>query len=289
MSEREHRNASTKEAQRSTTLIRLIPHPLTVHIADKILGEGLSQKGHKKLKYLIQRVLRREQIQVSREVPQIYKDHPFEFYCEGQGNIPRSQATLFIGNHTEGGPLSGMAQYSETSRVVYEERTDVCDERLREPVAIAQRGLTKVVRLLGGRKFIWTIPFTGQFYDMAAAAFNWIVVDPPRFDSNGQIVNKQRLPRQVTENLIAGGALLWFPQGKHENANYLTMPQKSSGLLTRLKDEDVRLVAMRFVPGKNSLSMFFSDAVHIQDLVQKEGRVDMDDFVSRYLKPLGPK
>ncbi|OGD84424.1 hypothetical protein A2165_00675 [Candidatus Curtissbacteria bacterium RBG_13_40_7] len=124
---------------------------------------------------------------------------------------------------------------------------------------------------------------------MAAAAFNWVTVDLPKFDSNGQIMNKQRLPRRVMENLIAGGALLWFPQGKHEDPNCLTMPEKSSGILTRLKDEDVKLVAMRFVPGKNSMSMFFSDAVHIQDIPQLEGRVDMTAFVARYLDPLGPK
>src|SRR3990167_1596107 len=248
MPERDVGKPSLQESQRLTSLIRIIPHPLTIYIADKLLGEGLTEEGHEKLKKLIQKMLKREQIQVNREVPQIYADCEFKFYFEGQGNIPKSQATLFIGNHTRSGPLFGMAQYFETARIVYEERTDAGDELLREPVAIAQRGLTKVVRLPGGRKFMWTIPFTGQFYDMAAEALNWVTVDPPKFDSNGQIVNPQRLPRRVTEDLIAGGAVLWFPQGTHRDPGNLVMPEKSEGFLTKLKGQDVKLVAMRFLP-----------------------------------------
>src|SRR3989338_8743889 len=208
MTEREYRMPSSGEV-RPTNLIRVIPHPLTVYIADKFLGEGLTEEGHKKLKNLVKKMLEREKVQASREVPQIYQDCGFEFKIEGAENIPKSGSTLFVGNHTRSGPLSGMAQYFETARIVYEERTDVGDELLREPVAIAQRGLTKVTKLPGGRKFVWTIPFTPQFYDMAAEALNWVTVDTPRFDANGQIVNRQRLPGRVAENLIAGGAVLW--------------------------------------------------------------------------------
>ena len=85
--------------------------------------------------------------------------------------------------------------------------------------------------------------------------------------------------------------MLWFPQGKHEDPGNLAMPKKSEGLLTKLKGEDLKLVAMKFLPAKNSLSMsiFFSDAVHIQDVPKIEGQVDMAAFVARYLDPLGPK
>src|SRR3990167_11296847 len=205
MFEREYGGPSVKESRRSTFIIRrIIPHPLTVYIADKFLSEGLTPEGHEKLKELIQKMLKRKKVQASLEMPQIYEDCGFKFYFEGQGNIPKSQATLFIGNHTRSGPLFGMAQYFETARIVYKERTDVGNEFLREPVAIAQRGLTKVTKLPGGRKFVWTIPFTAQFYDMAAEALNWVTVDPPKFDSSGQIVNRQSLPSKVTEDLIAG-------------------------------------------------------------------------------------
>ena len=251
----------------------------------------MTEEGHRRLKNFVRRALAGETLQASREVPQIYRDCGFEFNIEGTQNIPESGATLFIGNHTKIGPLKGMAQYFETSRIVYENRTDVCEERLREPVAIAQRGLAKVVRLPGGRKFVGTVPFTPQFYDMAAEAINWVTVDPPRFDSKGQIVNRQRLPRRVTEDLIAGGAVLWFPQGTHRDPGNLVMPEKSEGFLTKLKGQDVKLVAMRFLPekGSPSMSIFFSNAVHIQDIPQSERQVDMAAFVVRYLEPLGPK
>src|SRR3990167_1800926 len=288
MSERERRMPSSGEV-RAANLIRIVPHPLTVYIADKFLGEGLTEEGHKKLKKLVKKMLKGEKVQASREFPQIYRDCEFEFNFEDRENIPTSGATLFVGNHTRSGPLFGMGQYFETARIVYEERTDVGDDRLREPVAIAQRGLTRVVKLPGVRKFMWTIPFTGQFYDMAVEALNWVTVDPPRFDSSGQIVNRQRLPKRVAEDLIAGGAVLWFPQGKHEEPGNLAMPKKSEGFLIKLKDDDVKLVAMKFMPAKKSLSIFFSDAVHIQDIPQSEGQIDMAAFVARYLEPLGPK
>lgn len=292
MFEREYRRPPFQESRRPTFLLRrIIPHPLTVYIADKFLGEGLGEEGHRRLKNFVRRALAGEKLQASREVPQIYRDCDFEFNIEGTQNIPESGATLFVGNHTKIGPLKGMAQYFETARVVYEERTGLEDERLREPVAIAQRGLTGVTKLPGGRKFVWKVPFTGQFYDMAAEALSWVTVDLPKFDSKGQIVNKQGLPRKVTEDLIAGGAVLWFPQGTHRDPGNLVMPEKSEGLLTRLKDEDVKLVAMKFIPekGSTSMSIFFSDAVHIQDIPQLQGRVDMASFVGRYLDPLGSK
>lgn len=292
MPESEFRRPAFKESRRSTFLLRrIIPHPLTASIADKFLGEGLTEEGHRKLKNFVRRALTGEKLQASREVPQIYRDCDFEFKFEGAENISAGGATLFIGNHTKAGPLKGMAQYFETARLVYEERIDVENNRLREPVAIAQRGLTGVTRLPGGRKFVWTVPFTGQFYDMAAEALGWVTVDLPKFDSRGQIVNRQRLPKKVTDDLIAGGALLWFPQGRHEDPNYLKMPEKSDGLLTKLKDEDLKLVAMKFVPSDKlpSMSIFFSDAVHIQDIPQLDGRVQMSAFVARYLNPLGLK
>ena len=277
-----------QEGRRSTFLIRrIIPHPLTIKIADRFLGEGLTGEGHSKLRSLVKRMLSGEEIRASREVPEIFKDLDFRFIKEGEENIPDSGATLFIGNHTRGGPLFGMGQYFEAARTVYEMRVNVEDEDLREPVAIAQRGLTKATKLPGGIKIVWNAPFTGQFYDLAADALNWITVYPPKFDAKGQITNRQNLPRWVLTRLVAGGALLWFPQGKHQHPDQLEMPGKSTGLLTKLKDEDVKVVAMRFVPGQNSLSMFFSDAVHIGDIPQREGRVDMNAFVDRYLKPLG--
>src|SRR3989344_8100660 len=105
MTEREYRMPSSGEV-RPTNLIRVIPHPLTVYIADKFLGEGLTPESHKKLKNLVQKMLKREKIQASLEMPPIYQDCRFEFYFEGRENIPKSQATLFIGNHTRSGPLS---------------------------------------------------------------------------------------------------------------------------------------------------------------------------------------
>lgn len=290
MVEYDYRSFASFETETSTFAIRkIIPHRLTVYIADKLLGEGLGNEGHRKLKDIVSRILRRERILASYEMPQIYEDSDFVFRLEGEENIPTSGATLFIGNHTRGGPLFGMGQYFEASRSAYNVRTGVEIESIREPVFIAQRGLTKVIKLPKGRKIIWNIPLIGQFYDLAAECLGWATVFPPKFDAGGQIVNKQRLPKWVIDNLIAGGALFWFPQGKHQDADYLTMPGKSSGLLTKLKDEDVNLVAARFIPGANLHQIFFSRVVHIGDVAQKDGVVDIENFVNNYMQPLGQR
>lgn len=288
MLEQENRILATREIQKSTFIIRrVIPHLLTIYMADKLLGEGLTEKGHKKLKIVIKKFLLREHVQSSSEVPQVYEDSEFLFMTEGDENIPTGGATLLIGNHTRSGPLYGMGQYFEVSRAVYKKRINVKNEILREPRAIAQRGLTKAIKFPGGSKFIWNLPFTDQFYDLAAECLNWVTVSPPRFDTNEQITNKQYLPKEVIDYLLSGGALLWFPQGKHQDANYLTMPEKSIGLLTKLKDEDVNLVAIRFIPGSNSLRIIFSEAVHIQDVPQEDGSVDIKTFVEKYMQRLG--
>ncbi|OGD85259.1 hypothetical protein A2696_01245 [Candidatus Curtissbacteria bacterium RIFCSPHIGHO2_01_FULL_41_13] len=288
MLEHDHRSPVFQEAKTSAFIIRkVIPHRLTMYIADKLLGEGLTDEGHRKLKDIVGKILRGEHISASREMPQVYEDSDFVFTTAGEENIPSGGATLFMGNHTSGGPLFGMGQYFEVSRSVYRMRINVESEGLREPVAIAQRGLTKVTKLPGGRKIVWNIPLTGQFYDLAAECLSWATVLPPKFDAGGQIVNKQKLPKWVVNNLVAGGALLWLPQGKHQDVNDLTMPEKSAGLLTKLKDEDVNLVAVRFVPGNNSLQIFFSRAVHIEDVPQKDGVVDIGDFINNYMQRLG--
>jgi hypothetical protein len=288
MLERQIAPKKAAEAETSTIILRrVIPHALTIRIADKLLGDGLSEEGHKKLRKVLKKILSQEPVQASSEIPPVYEGAHFTFSTEGQENIPTSGTTLFIGNHTKSGPLAGMGQYFEASKIAYERRVDVVDDHKREPRAIAQKGLTGVFKFPGGARLVWTLPLTEQFYEMAAKSFNWIVVSAPKFDKNNQIINKQNLPLNTIDSFVGGEAMFWFPQGKHMATDDLVMPQKGTGLLTRLKDEDVKIVPVRFTPDGNTFRIRFGKPVHVQDIQpNSSGQLDVNDFARNYLQPL---
>lgn len=221
-------------------------------------------------------------------MPLIYKDSQFTFTSEGEEHIPSSGTTLFIGNHTRSGPLAGMGQYFEASKIAYERRTGVEDNTKKEPKVIAQKGLTRVIKLPGGARYVWTLPLTEQFYELAADSLNWIVISAPKFDKNGQITNRQNLPQQVVDDFLDGQALFWYPQGKHMETRDLAMPEKGTGFLTKLKDEDVTIVPVRFIPESEVFRIHFGKPVHIQDLPPNgNGQLDINHFSRNHLEPLG--
>ncbi len=287
MVEQEQSRQRAETATSTLFLRKVLPHAITVKIGDKLLGQGLSEEGHKQLRSVLKKILNNQPIEVSREIPLIYKDSQFTFTCQGQEHIPASGTTLFIGNHTRSGPLAGMGQYFEASRIAYERRTDVEDHSKREPKAIAQKGLTKVFKLPGGTRYVWTLPLTEQFYELAADSLNWIVISAPKFDKNGQILNRQNLPQGVVDDFLGGQALFWYPQGKHMETHDLAMPEKGTSFLTKLKNEDVTIVPVRFIPTDNVFRIHFGRPVHIQDLPPNgNGQLDINHFAQNHLEPL---
>ncbi len=282
------RGITYENAPSTLVLRKIVPHPVSIAIADKVLGQGLSPEGHRHLKPILGKILRGEHVSVGREVLPMYQDAQFKFETEGNEHIPKSGTTLFIGNHEKSRIIGGMGHFIEAARVAYESRGRVENEALREPQVIFQRGLTRVVRLPGGKKFVWMIPLTEQFYQLAAESLDWIAVSPPVNDKNGQITNRQNLPSGVVDQLLEGRALFWFPQGKHDERGAMTMPDKGNGFLTRLKDEDINIVPVMFKPNGSTFNIRFGQSVHIRQLPQnKTGQLDINHFAQNHLEPLG--
>lgn len=282
----ERQSASNSKETSTLILRKIIPHKITIALADKFMGEGLTDEGHSKLKTIVSRILKEEKIQASQDVPPAYVDSQFRFEHDGEENIPNKGTTLFIGNHTKSGPLAGIGQYFEASKIAHDARVDVEDNGKREPRVIAQKGLNKTIKFPGGNRVSVMVPLTESFYELAAKSLDWVVVSVPKFDKNGQITNRQNLPPGVIENLLRGEALFWFPQGKHKEGHDLVMPEKGSGFLNKLKDEDVNIVPTRFMPG-NPFKIRFGQSVHIQDIPKDEnGQLDVNAFSRNYLVPL---
>jgi len=274
-----------EKAPSTIFLRRIVPHKVSIAIADKILGQGLSVGGHRHLKLFLKKILIGEHIQIASVLP-VYQDADFKFETAGEENIPTSGTTLFIANHEKSRIIGGMGHFIEAARVAYEARSDVRETWRREPRVIFQRGLTCAVRLPGGKKFVWMAPLTEQFYQLAAESFNWVVVDPPKHDRNDQITNKQNLPPCVTEQLLDGRAQFWFPQGKDDQTSSLFMPQKASDYITNLKQHDIAIIPVIFERGR-LFSIRFGPPIHIQDLpLSKDGKLNLNDFAQKHMAPL---
>jgi len=189
-------------------------------------------------------------------------------------------------NHVRGGPLYDMGQFFEIAKIVYDQRTAEENEFIREPYAIVQRGLNYKIKTRGVEL---PIPFcnqlSGQFYELCGKSLGWEVVLPPKFNKDGQIVNKQNLPQSAIERLENGGAMIWCPQGKH--TTNLEFPEKACNLLSRLNDKDIQVVPLKVIPqGQGVLFLVFGKPVHIRDLPVVDGRVDIKAFVQNHIAPL---
>lgn len=265
-----------------TGLLELVPRRLAIAAGVKVFGGGLTPDGREALAKGLEKILRKEHITPGEDIHPTYKD-AVEFQIEGEENIPRSGATLFIGNHDTHPLLGRMVQFVEGARVVHNARVDVEDSVTREPRIIMQRGIRKKVKLLGIGLGTHTVPFSEAFYFMAAKAANFVVVDRPIPDENGQIVNKQNMPIGLAEEIASGQALFIYPQGKYEAG--LKMPDKS-GFVAKLRSFDVNVVPVLFERG-DPFRIAFGEPVHIQDLPLNEtGEPNLNRFAQEHLMPL---
>lgn len=138
----------------------LVAHSVA-YVIDRTVGNGLTPDGHKLLKKLVVKLCRGGKISMSQDVPPVYQGASLAIHVKGQEHIPSSGPTIFIGNHTRGGPLNSIGQYFEVAKEGYDGRSGVKDEQVREPFLIMQRGL-------GKRKLVQYL--SGVFYDLAAGS-----------------------------------------------------------------------------------------------------------------------
>lgn len=255
-----------------------IPAEAAARILDLQLGAELSREGHDHLRSLVRKIIYGDKVWASQEMPLILTGSKFEVETFGQENIPSSGSTLFIGNHVRGKSFGGMDYFFTAVSTAYEARSGVADRHVREPYVIMQRGLGKANPLV---RYL-----SGEFYERAAKTFDWEVVLIPRFDSEGQVVNHQRLPHSAIRRLIEGGAMFWYPQGKHtESDNQLNFPDKANSFLQRLR-ESVRGQNIQVVPLQVSSYPDRAITLHFGHPIPISQTTDINDFAQSHIVPL---
>ena len=255
----------------------LVAHTIA-YIVDRKLGLGLNPNGRKLLKQLVVKACRGEKVSLSKEVPLVYQGANLTIEVDGQEHIPSSGPTIFIGNHTRGGPMDSMGQFFEMAKEGYNARLNVQDEEVREPFVIMQRGLEK------GKLIRY---FSGIFYEIAGRSLNCEIVAIPRYNKEGEIINGQNLKQNAIQRIVNGGASLWFPQGRHRDPDDLRFPEiKATGFLKRVSDEDqhIQLVPVRSIPdSQGNIKVIFGLAVSISEVVKKGG---INYFTQNHIAPL---
>lgn len=247
------------------------------YIVDWKMGGGLNSEGHRRLRKVIFRVLRGQKVSMTKDVSRIYEGADLSIEVDGHEHIPPFGPTIFIANHTRGGPLYSMGQFFEMVKAGHEVRSDIEDDYVREPFIIAQRGLAK------GKILEY---FTGMFYEFAGRSFNCEVVEIPRHDENGEVINKQNLKPRAIQRVVGGGAGLWIPQGTHRDPNDLRFPEKATGFLKKVSDEDrdIQLVPIRSMPdSQGNIKIVFGPPVGINHVVESGG---INYFAEKHIAPL---
>lgn len=247
------------------------------YIVDWKMGEGLNSEGHRRLRKVIFRVLRGEKVSMTKDVSRIYEGADSQVEVDGSQHIPLLGPTIFIANHTYGGPLYSMGQFFEMVKAGHEVRSDVEDDYVREPFVIAQKGLAK------GKILEY---FTGMFYEFAGQSFNCEVVEIPIHDENGEIINKQNLRPMAIQRVVDGGAGLLIPQGAHKDPNDLRFPEKATGFLKKVSDEDrnIQLAPIRSIPdSQGNIKIVFGPPVGIGHVVESGG---INYFAEKHIAPL---
>jgi len=267
--------------------LQLLPPSFVAGIACRFIGKGLVPEELSQLKNMITRMVQGEHICISKEAPSVLGSQRSKMHCEGEKNIPSSGATIVIGNHYQGGLLHDMGPYFEAACIVHDGRTAVEDESVREPYALVQRGFNYAVRVGRLRVHIpLSLFFTGQFYELVIRSIGWEFVLPPKFDNKGQITNRQGLSPSAIRRLETGGAMIWLPQGQH--TNHLEFPEKAGDFLFRMRDKDIQLVPLRVIrKDQDLLYLLLGKPIHVQDLPEADGTVDINDFVQTCIAPLG--
>ena len=271
---------SSEAERRPPFIIRntLVAHG-AAYIVDKSIGDGCTPDGHKLLRKLIVRICKGDKISISMDASDVYQgaEHSIEVY--GQENIPPAGPTIFITNHTRGGPVNSIGQFFQMAKEAYEARFNVRDEKVREPFIIMQRGLAKgkIVKY-----------FSGIFYEIAGQSLNCEVVEIPRYNSDKEIINGQKLKANAIGRIINGGAALWAPQGTHRDADDLFFPEKKGNRFLQKvhnEDMDVQLVPVRSIPDlQGNVKVFFGKAVELHHIIENGG---INYFTQKYLASLG--
>lgn len=247
-------------------------------VADRVLREGLSPEGRKLVRQIVIKAWKGSKVSIAREVAKINKESSLSIEINGQENIPNSGPTILIGNHTYGGPLNNIGQYFEMVKEGYEARGGVKDDYLREPFIIVQRGLNKV-------KPIRTL--SGLFYEIVGNALNCEIVEIPKYNDKGEIVNNQNLKSVAIKRIIDGGASLWLPQGRERDPQDFEFPEKATGFLRKISHEDrfVQLVPVRSIPDSSgNIKIFFGKSVDIGYVINAGG---IDHFAKKHIATLG--
>ena len=271
---------SSEAERRPPFIIRnaLVAHG-AAYIVDKSIGSGCTSDGHKLLRKLIVRICKGDLISISRDASDVYQGADLSIEVYGRENIPSAGPTIFITNHTRGGPVNSIGQFFQMTKEAYEARFNEPDEKVREPFIIMQRGLAK------GKIVQY---FSGIFYEIAGQSLNCEVVEIPRYSSDKEIINGQKLNAQAIGRIINGGAAMWAPQGTHRDADDLFFPEiKGNGFLQKVHNEeiDVQLVPIRSVPDlQGNVTIFFGPAVELHHIVENGG---INYFTQKHLTSLG--
>ena len=80
-------------------------------VVDWRVGNGLTEDGHILLRRIIVKALQGTKVSIAKDVFRVCQGAKLAVEVDGQRNIPTSGPTVFIGNHTYGGPLYHMGQF----------------------------------------------------------------------------------------------------------------------------------------------------------------------------------
>ncbi|MDP3987812.1 MAG: hypothetical protein Q8P80_01570 [Candidatus Levybacteria bacterium] len=259
------------------------------------LKDQLQKPELKQLSHVFAKILGGKHIQVSQEAIGIVEDSKEKVFFHNLENIPLEGSTLIFGNHIRGGPFFDMGQFLLLAKIISEARTTAPEDK-KEPILLMQDRLTRQItikfpiepisRLLSK---IATKAFekgTNIFYKKVAKSFGWKAILPPDFDTNGQIINDQKIGHSSLKKIKDGGALYCFPQGRHVEPDDYFFPDKTGEFLdlVSLFASKTKVVPLKAVRQEDGLHFYFCSAVPICDLPKKD-----EESLASSKKGRGPK
>lgn len=264
--------------QKPSFLVRnvLMAHAIAF-ATDRIMREGLSPDGRRLLRQFVVKAWMGSRVSVAKDISRLNQESSLGIEVKGEEHIPPSGPTILVANHTYGGPLNNLGQFFEMVKVGENARVGVDNDQAREPFVIVQRGLgkAKLMRVL-----------SGVFYDIIGTSFGWEFVGIPKYDESGEIINGQNLRPAAIERIIDGGASLWLPQGREREADDFRFPEKATGFLRKINEEDrfTQLVPVRSIPDEQrNVKIIFGPAVDINHVVANGG---INYFAEKHIAPL---
>ena len=269
---------NTGAEQSPPFLIRnvLVAHAIAF-ATDRIMREGLSPDGRRLLKQFVVKAWMGTKVSIAKDISRLNQESSLRIEVEGQEHIPSSGPTIFVANHTYGGPLNNIGQFFEMVKEGENARFDVDNDQVREPFIIIQRGIGKA-RLMRS--------LSGVFYDIVGNSFGCEIVAIPKHDEQGEVVNKQNLGKKAIQRIADGGASLWLPQGRESEAWDFRFPEKATGFLKRINEGDcsTQLVPVRSIPDSHgNIKVVFGPAVDVNHVVSNGG---INYFTQKHIAPL---